>query len=79
MKRRLGELVGWYGVAALLLAYALVSFDVFESDSSPYQLLNLTGAAGVATISFVKRTYQPGVLNSIWSIIALIALIQIVL
>jgi hypothetical protein len=71
------EALGWYGVCALLLAFALVSFEIVEGESQAYQLLNLTGAVGVAILSLTKRAYQPAVLNTIWAIIALAALISI--
>jgi hypothetical protein len=73
----LSEALGWYGVGALLLAFALVSFEIIEAESEAYQLLNLTGAVGVAILSLTKRAYQPAVLNSIWAIIALAAMISI--
>jgi hypothetical protein len=76
-KSLLSELAGWYGVCALLGAYALVSFEVVEAESEVFQILNLTGAAGIATLSLTKRAYQPAVLNSIWAIIALVALVSI--
>lgn len=71
------EAIGWYGVVALLLAFALVSFDVLRSSSIWYQLLNLTGAAAIALDAFNQKNYQPGVLNVIWGIVALIALVRI--
>jgi hypothetical protein len=71
----LREALGWYGVAALLLAYALVSFDVVDAESATFQALNLTGAAGIAILSLAKRAYQPAVLNMVWGAIALAALI----
>ena len=71
------ELVGWYGTVALIGAYALVSFGILNADGLIYQLLNLTSALGIVYISFRKHTYQPGVLNIIWAVIALLALWQI--
>jgi hypothetical protein len=71
------ELFGWYGALAILAAYALSSFAVLSPADLSYQLLNLTGAIGIATVSFHKRTYQPGVLNMVWAAIAFIALIGI--
>jgi hypothetical protein len=62
-------------VAALLVAYALVSFDVVKAESPTFQMLNLTGAAGIAVLSLAKRAYQPAVLNAIWGAIALAALV----
>lgn len=76
--KKLIEIFGWYGTAAIVLAYALVSFSFLESNSIIYQLLNLTGALGIVLISLSMHTYQPGVLNIIWTIIAFIAIIKII-
>lgn len=76
-KLKLVELVGWYGACAILLAYALNSFELIDSSDLTYQLLNLTGAAGVAIISYAKGVKQPAFLNAVWAIIALIAILQI--
>lgn len=72
------EFIGWYGVVAIVGAYALNSFDLIESNSISYQLLNLSGAIGVLSISFVKQAYQPAILNIIWAFIALVALLKII-
>ena len=79
MKTKMIEIVGWYGAIALIGAYALVSFSLVKSDSLIYQLLNLTGAIGIAWISIYKKAFQPGVLNVIWAIIALIAIIKLII
>ncbi|MFA5935455.1 MAG: hypothetical protein WC787_01190 [Patescibacteria group bacterium] len=71
------EIVGWYGTVAIVLGYALVSFSFLQPTSIHYQLLNATGALGIVTVSFYKKAYQPGVLNIIWAIIALIAVARI--
>jgi len=72
------EVFGWYGTFAIMSAYALVSFGVLQPDSFLYQLLNGTGAVGIVAVSFYKKTYQPGVLNIVWALIALIAIMGIV-
>lgn len=79
MKSKFFELIGWYGTVAIVGAYALLSFSIIQSNSLPYQLLNLTGAIGIAIVSLYKKTYQPGVLNIIWTVIALVAIINILL
>lgn len=79
MGKLMWEIVGWYGMFAIVLAYALLSFNVLAANSIPYQMLNLTGAAGIVVISFMKRAYQPAALNAIWTVIAIIALLQIFL
>ena len=38
------EILGWYGVAAILIACGLVSFKLTGASSYVYQALNLTGA-----------------------------------
>jgi hypothetical protein len=48
MNNNVINVLGWYGVAAILSAYALVSFGVLQPDSWQYQVLNLTGAMGIA-------------------------------
>ncbi|HEY4513511.1 MAG TPA: hypothetical protein VJH06_03295 [Candidatus Paceibacterota bacterium] len=68
---------GWYGTIAIVVAYALVSFSVLSVDSIWYQLLNATGALGIVVVSFYKKAYQPGILNIIWTVIALLAIINI--
>jgi hypothetical protein len=73
------EAGGWYGAAAVLLAYALVSFDIISPHGWIYQLLNFTGAVGVLIISYMKHAKQPALLNFVWAVIALVALIQLAL
>ncbi len=72
------EWVGWYGVVATILAYALVSALVLAPTSLLYQGLNLTGAAGVTLETWVRRDYQPFWLNLIWALIALVAIVHLV-
>ena len=78
MTVRLREAFGWYGVAAILLAYALVSFGLLDGESVGYQMLNLTGASGLVLVSFVRRAYQPVVLNVVWGGIAFVAILNAV-
>ena len=79
MKRKLAEIVGWYGTLAIVGAYALVSFNLISSSSVTYQLLNLSGAIGIIIISSIKKVRQSVVLNMFWAIIAAIALVQLVI
>ena len=70
------EIIGWYGTVAIVSAYALLSFGAMASNSIIYQLLNATGALGILYISFKKKAYQPGILNIIWTVIAIAAIIK---
>lgn len=73
------EIAGWYGIMAIIGAYALVSFHVIEVDHVIYQLLNATGALGVVWMSWIKRTMQTAVLNMFWAAIAVVALARLLL
>lgn len=68
------EIYGWYGAIAIIAAYALVSFSLIQPTSLTYQTLNVTGALGIALVSFYKKAYQPGILNMVWAIIAVVAI-----
>ncbi len=72
--RRLVEFYGWYGMVAIVLAYALASFSVIKATGLVFQILNGTGALGIVFVSFQKKAYQPGVLNILWTLIALVAI-----
>lgn len=73
----LGEIVGWYGAVVILIAYGLVSFSLITPTSIGYQLLNLTGGVGIVINSFRHRAYPSGILNIIWSIIAVVAILKV--
>jgi hypothetical protein len=70
------EVVGWYGTAAILGAYALSSFGALKASDRSYQLLNLTGALGVAWVCWRKATWQPFWLEAIWAAVAVVALLR---
>jgi hypothetical protein len=72
--RKLVALYGWYGMAAIILAYALASFSLIKATGLAFQILNGTGALGIVFVSFQKKAYQPGVLNILWTLIAIIAI-----
>ena len=71
MKRKIINIFGWYGVAAILGAYALLNFGILEARSIIYQLLNLTGAIGVGVDALNDKDWQPVVLNLVWAVIAI--------
>lgn len=77
MKNNIIEIVGWYGVAAILTAYFLLSFDYTSSDSIVFQLLNLSGAVGIIIDAWKDKNYQPVLLNIVWAVIAVIAILNL--
>lgn len=64
-------------MVAIVVAYALVSFTTVQPTDIVYQLLNGTGALGIVAVSFYKKAYQPAILNIIWTIIAVAAILKV--
>ena len=79
MRNIITETLGWYGVVAVVGAYALLSLGILSSNSLTFQILNLTGAIGIVVDAIDDKNTQPAVLNAIWAIIALIAIVKIVI
>jgi len=77
MRKSFEEILGWYGAVAIILAYVLVSFSIISPQSILFQILNGTGAVGIVIISLHKKAYQPAILNILWALVALIAIINI--
>ena len=71
------EIVGWYGILAIIIAYALVSFQFVRPDDFMFQLLNLTGSLGIIVYSLYKKAYASVFLNIFWCIIATVVLLRI--
>jgi len=77
MKSKTISVIGWYGVLAILVAYTLVTFNVVVAKSYVYQLLNLTGAAGLVIEATSKKDVQPAALNIVWLLVAMVAIVQL--
>ncbi len=68
------ELVGWYGVFAILLAYGCNMLGWLSAHDFAYLALNITGSLGILIDAFQHKNWQPVVLNAIWMIIGFIGL-----
>lgn len=71
------DVAGWYGMLAILAAYALNAFGVLTNADFALHALNLTGALGVAWVCWCKRTWQAFWLEAIWAAIATVALARL--
>ena len=71
------EIIGWYGTAAIVDAYALNSFNIIGSQQPPTSFLTLLALSALSH-ALSPKAYQPATLNAIWTIIALIAILKIV-
>ncbi|MCA9348255.1 hypothetical protein KC867_02505 [Candidatus Saccharibacteria bacterium] len=73
------EASGWYGLIALLVAYALASLGIIKADGLIYLSLNLTGGIGLLIVAASKNVLQSVILNIFWTIIGMVAIIKLVL
>jgi hypothetical protein len=76
-KRLFTEILGWYGVIALLGAYMSISFGYLSSSDVLFQVLNATGALSIVIDALAQKNWQPAVLNIVWGVVALVALFKI--
>lgn len=72
------DILGWIGSVEVIAAYGLNSYQKIKSDSLVFQLLNLTGAIFLIINSIYKEAYPFTFINTVWSIIAIIAIVGIV-
>ncbi len=75
-KHKLFEIFGWYGFITILTAYALTTFEVLPPSHLAIIALNGTGALGVAIEAYNEKAFPPAVLNTVWCVIAIIALFR---
>ena len=69
--------IGWIGSLEVIAAYALNSLQKIKSDSLLFQGLNLTGSIFLIINSVYKEAYPFTFINSVWAIIAIVALFKI--
>jgi len=68
------ELCGWTGALALIVAYALVSFERITARGPIFQLLNLAGSLMMAANSAWHHAWPSAAVNLIWISVGLGAL-----
>lgn len=64
------QIIGWYGVTAIVVAFALLNFNIVDTNNLAYQLLNVTGSISIIVEASSKKDYQPVVLNIVWLLLA---------
>jgi hypothetical protein len=72
------DVLGWYGLGVVVLAYGAVSLGFILPSSYTYQFMNLSGSFGLGAVAFAKRAYQNAVLNIVWAAVAVIALSRLI-
>jgi hypothetical protein len=75
------DVIGWYGLIAILTGYFLISYDIIKNGYL-YQIINLTGSAAMSWTAF-KAYFASGdalpiaILNVVFVSIAITAIIKI--
>jgi hypothetical protein len=73
----MGAAVQVLGALLVLAAFALVQLGALSTRSLPYLLLNLAGGAVLAVDAFLEEQWGFVLLQSAWTLVALIALAQL--
>jgi hypothetical protein len=63
------------GAAAILLAFWALQAGRLRADQTSYQLTNLVGAALLASAASMTESWAFVVLNAVWALVALWALL----
>ena len=70
------DILGWIGMALVLIAYALLSTNKIDNGKL-YQILNLLAAICMAIGVYPKNAWFSFALQVVWGIVAVVALIKI--
>jgi hypothetical protein len=72
------ETIGWIGSLLVIGAYGLNSYQKIKSDSLIFQIMNLVGGLLLIINSVYKEAYPFTFINTVWVLIAIPAIFQIV-
>ncbi|MBE2247043.1 MAG: hypothetical protein IAE67_07270 [Candidatus Competibacteraceae bacterium] len=72
------DIIGWSGSAFVVLAYAMISARKWDASHLKYQFCNLVGSAMLIVFTVYKQAYPPATVNSIWALIALLSIVQLI-
>jgi cytochrome c556 len=75
-KTALANLIGFIGVALLLVAFLLNTFRLMRADGRPYTLLNLAGASLAGYSSYLISFMPFVILEGTWAAVAAVALFR---
>ncbi len=71
------SIIGWAGMALIIVAYFLLFLKKLKSISKIYNLMNLLGGAGLIVSTFVTKSWPSMALNIIWAVIAFFSIFQL--
>ncbi len=68
--------LGWYGAAALLVAFFLVSNRIVDAGNGWYLFLSVTGALGLAVDSQYHKATPAALLNCVYALVGIVAFLR---
>ena len=78
VKKYIIDALGWIGALLTLVAYSFNSLNYISSQSQAYLLMNVFGCFLLIIYTYKKKAYANSVLNSIWLLMTVIAIINII-
>jgi hypothetical protein len=69
------DIIGWAGMALILISYLLITTRQVQPNSPVYQTLNLLGAMGIVINSIVNDAWPSAVLFVVWGCLAVVYLV----
>ena len=74
--KRTLDIFGWIGVGMIIVAFLAVTVGWVKSEDLAYGALNAFGALAIIGSSYIKRDFQPVVLNIVWLLIAIFGIFR---
>lgn len=71
------DIIGYFGMALLLLNYVFLVKGVLKSSSYAYHVINVTGSIGLSVSAMFIPSYPHILLNAAFAIIGLIGVREI--
>lgn len=68
------NILGWFGVGLIILAYALVSWKKLKPTGKTYQLMNLVGSIAYGIYVYWLQAWAAAALQLVWAAIAIAAI-----
>jgi hypothetical protein len=72
----MADLIGYFGVGLILLAYFLNLFNKIDNDSRGYMWMNLIGASLACVSSVLIKSIPFTILEGTWALVSLVALVR---
>ncbi len=72
----MADLLGYFGVGLILLAYFLNLFNKIDNESRAYVWMNLIGAVLACVSSVLIKSIPFTILEGTWALVSVVALVR---